>query len=195
MAKKTVSTPPVPAQPKMTRYEKSNLFLTIGGLILAIAGFGITMSKINENDEINRKQNSVNEIYKIKNKEYLNTLSRLHIVAATTSAADTVFKCATISQLYETDNCYKATNLFLNDVSYAFNLFENMSNFYKNDLVDRGIMRNSICEEVDEFVYILNKLSPVLNSRYGDYVSRLPMEDIRYLINACGSDTTKLNIN
>jgi hypothetical protein len=178
----------------MTYYEKGSLTISSIVLILALGGFCITINKCNEAEILNKRQTAINEIYKLKNKDYLNTLARLHIVAGTTSSSETSFNCEIILQLYETKNCLKANDLLLGDISYMFNTFENISAFYSNDLVDKELMRKLTCEETREFGFILSRIAYTLHQDAGEYFERLPWKDFNNLMNVCGGDTTILKL-
>lgn len=136
-------------------------FMEFVKLLFEICLLGIVIfafNKCSEEVKLQRRELAVSEIYKIKDREFLESQMRLKILAKRSNEKDHKSNCKLINFLYETSDCERGEIEFFNDINYVFNAYENIGTFYNRKIIDKEILGRTICEEIKEFDTIYKDL-------------------------------------
>ena len=163
--------------------EMVNVFFQILFFILS----PLLFYKCSKDIKLLRRETTLNEIIKIKNREFLESLTRLKVVSKA-SDLDSLGCCDVITQLYDhkREDCYKAKISFWSDLNYTFNIYDNLATYQKSEVMEDNILAESICSGVRQFDTILADIENI--HHYSEGYS-FPKENLNNLKNFCETKT------
>lgn len=125
--------------------EFFKLLIEMGVLVCVTVAF----NKCSKEMKLQTRKDTLVEIYKIKDKGFLETQARLKNIAKGLGNGKTSVDMLTWT--YSVNDFDRAQVRFFDDVNLVFNTYENIATFYVNDLVEKDIIDNTICDEILEF--------------------------------------------
>ena len=159
-------------------YEKGNFYIGLVGLIIALIGLTITFFKYNEARNQNRAQNAIEAIYKIKDRDFLEALTRLKTIETQMDTISGKLDSELLHQLYRNPALNPNKNAMLDDVNFLVNAYNNLAAYYQNKLIDQDIIVQTICDEIIEFDGVYSGLMPHLPLK-------ITKENFKVLVEAC----------